>query len=129
MRHSSDKAQTEPLAALAAVLAITAGLTIYAGTLDRAVSPASDRRVADTTLQRVTATIESTGVAEPSRLTATDNAIPDGWHGNITLRADGNRWAHGPKPPSGSDSATRRVSVRVSPMEIRPGQLRVVVWP
>jgi hypothetical protein len=128
MRHWSDRAQTEPLAALAAVLAVTAGLTIYAGTLDRAVSPASDRRIAETTLQRVTTTIESTGVTEPSRLTAADDAIPDGWHGNVTLRTDDRRWANGPRPPSDSDSATRRLSVRVSPMEIRPGRLRVVVW-
>lgn len=128
MQHWSGRAQTEPLAALVAVLAVTAGVTIYAGTLDRAVSPASDRQVAETTLQRLAVTIESAGVVEPGRLTATGDAVPDDWHANVTLRADGSQWARGPAPPNDSDGAIRRTSVRVSPMEIRPGRLRVAVW-
>jgi hypothetical protein len=128
MPHSRARGQVEPLAALAAVLAVTAALTLYAGTLANAVSTTSDRAIAETTLQRVTATLESAGVIDPSRLRVGHTTVPDGWDANLTLRANGTEWTRGPTPPSNADRATSHVSVRLSPMTIQRGELRVVVW-
>lgn len=128
MQRSSGRAQVEPLAALAAVLAVTAGLTLYAGTLDDAVPPERERNVADPTLQRVLDTIEAAGAVDPAQLDIARARVPDGWRANLTLRADGNQWTSGPPSPARADSVTARVSVSIAPMQIRPGQLRVAVW-
>lgn len=128
MRRSSGRGQAEPLAALVAVLAVTAGLVIYAGTLEERVPGQRDRQVAETTLDRVERAIQSAGVVDPERLDAAMTRIPAGWQGNVTLRANGSQWSRGPTPPTDADRATERVSVGVAPMALRPGQLRVVVW-
>ena len=128
MRRSSGRGQVEPLAALAAVLAVSAGLVIYADTLEDAVTPAPERETPEVVLDGVERALEETGVADPARLESAMAALPSGWHGNLTLRAGGREWSRGPTPPSGADRATARVSVRVAPTKVRPGQLRVVVW-
>lgn len=128
MRRSSGRGQVEPLAALAAVLAVTAGLVIYAGALEDRIPGGPDRRIAETTLERVERALQTTGVADPDRLDAAMTRFPDGWHGNLTLRANGTRWSRGPAPPTDAQRATGRVSVGVAPTRLCPGQLRVVVW-
>ncbi|MFC7134142.1 MULTISPECIES: DUF7285 family protein [Salinibaculum] len=128
MRRSSGRGQVEPLAALAAVLAVSAGLVIYADTLEEAVTPAPERETPEVILDGVERTLEEAGVVDPARLESAMAALPSGWHGNLTLRAGGKQWSRGPTPPSDADRATARVSVRIAPAKVRPGQLRVVVW-
>jgi len=128
MRHWSGKGQVEPLAALAAVLAVSAGLVVYAGTLDGATPEQPDDETPAAIVDGVQRSLQSAGVASPARLDAATTAVPSGWAANVTLVADGTRWRHGPTPPASADRVTRRVSVRVTPRRIQPGQLRVVVW-
>lgn len=127
MRHFLDRGQVEPLAALVAVLAVSAGFVVYTDTLEDTIPPEQSREIGETTLQRVLDRVESTGVVDPA-LADGLTAVPTGWRGNLTLRADGSRWSRGPTPPEGAHRATQRVSVRLAPAEIRPGQLRVAVW-
>lgn len=128
MRRSSGRGQVEPLAALAAVLAVSAGLVIYADTLEDAATPAPERATPEVVLDGVERALSETGVVDPARLEAAMTALPAGWQGNLTLRAGGREWSRGPTPPSAADGATARVGVRVAPTKVRPGQLRVVVW-
>ncbi len=128
MRRSSDKAQVEPLAALAAVLAVSAAFVLYAGTLDDAVPGQPDDETPTQILESVHRSLQTTGVSAPSRLDAAIATIPEGWQANVTLSGGGERWQRGPSPPESADRVTRRVSVQLAPQRIEPGQLRVVVW-
>lgn len=128
MRRSSGRGQVEPLAALAAVLAVSAGIVVYAGLLDDAVPGNAEAETPSAILDRVHRTAQQTGVVAPDRLDAALAAVPDGWHANVTVTSGGRRWSRGPAPPEGADRARRRVSVRPAPGEVSPGQLRVVVW-
>jgi hypothetical protein len=130
MRRSSDRGQTEPFAAVAAVLAVSVGMTVYAGVLDDSVPAPPDRRIATETLDAVERAAETAGIVDPA---AVEGSVgPDGWRVNLTLRAGGHRWCIGPEPPTGdSDSltrSTRPVSVRLEPGRVRPGNLEAVVW-
>lgn len=128
MRRSSGKAQVEPLAALAAVLAVSAGIVVYAGALNGAVPARRDDETPTEIAERVHRALQSTGVSSPDRLDTAIEAVPAGWHANVTLTTGDQRWQRGPVPPSSADRVTRRVSVRVTPQRITPGQLRLVVW-
>lgn len=128
MRRSSDRGQVEPLAVLAAVFAVSAGLALYAGTLDDAIPSQPESETPELVLDAVHRSLESTGVTDPGRLDRATEAVPDGWHANVTLAAGGEQYQRGPTPPEAADRATRRVSVRVAPHRVSPGQLRVVVW-
>jgi len=128
MRRLSDRGQVEPFAALAAVLAVSAGLVLYAGALNDSLPAEQNRETIETALERVHDSLQSTGVVEPERLDGGAVTVADGWHANVTLRAGGQQWARGQSPPEDANRARRRVSVRTDPMEIRPGQLRVVIW-
>ncbi|MEF8871852.1 MAG: hypothetical protein V5A41_09505 [Haloarculaceae archaeon] len=128
MRRSSDRGQVEPLAALAAVLAVSAGLVVYAETLDDTVPGQPDDETPTAILDSVHRSLQTTGVSTPSRLDTAMATVPEGWQVNVTLTADSERWQRGPSPPESADRVTRRVSVRLAPQRIEPGQLRVVVW-
>ncbi|MEF8784364.1 MAG: hypothetical protein V5A45_00410 [Haloarculaceae archaeon] len=128
MRRSSDRGQVEPLAALAAVLAVSAGLVVYAETLDDTVPGQPDDETPTAILDSVHRSLQTTGVSTPSRLDTAMAPVPEGWQANVTLTAGGERWQRGPSPPESADRVTRRVSVRLAPQRIEPGQLRVVVW-
>lgn len=128
MRRSSGKAQVEPLAALAAVLAVSAGIVVYAGALDDAVPTRRDDETPTEIIERVHRSLQSAGVSSPDRLDTATGAVPARWHANVTLTTGDQRWQRGPIPPSSADRVTRRVSVRVAPQRITPGQLRLVVW-
>jgi hypothetical protein len=128
MRRSSDRGQVEPLAALAAVLAVSAGLVVYAETLDDTVPGQPDDETPTAILDSVHRSLQSTGVSTPGRLDAAMATVPEEWQANVTLTAGGERWQRGPSPPESADRVTRRVSVRLAPQRIEPGQLRVVVW-
>ena len=128
MRRSSVRGQVEPLAALAAVLAVSAGFVVYADTLDDAVPGQPDDETPTAILDSVHRSLQTTGVSAPGRLDMAMATVPGEWKANVTLAAGSERWRRGPSPPESADRVTRRVSVRLAPQRIEPGQLRVVVW-
>lgn len=127
----TDRALVEPTAALAATFAVCAAVTIYAGVLDDAVPP-TDRELGEPTLTRVHDAVTERGVVDAGRLERANEAAPRGYRLNVTLRADGERWRLGPRPPTDArgdlDRADRLVSVRRGPGDVVSGRLSVVVW-
>jgi len=128
MSRSSAKAATEPLAALVAVVAVSAGLALYAGVLDDTLAGVGGKRdvaapAADAVEQRVT----TGGVVDPGRVSDSLAAIPSGYEGNVTLRAE-RQWSVGPTPPAHADTDNRTVSVALGPATVRRGRLTVAVW-
>jgi hypothetical protein len=128
MRRWSGRGQFEPVVALVAVFAVSAGLVTYADTLEGVVPDDRDRRTATTTLDRVHDHLRVAGVVVPDRLDGALSAAPDGWQATVSLRTREGYWQRGPEPPSGGQVAQRRVSVRVTATDHDPGTLRVVVW-
>jgi hypothetical protein len=126
-RSSARRGSVEPVAALVAVFAVCAGVSIYAGVLDDA-RPAAGRDVAEPTLRRVHDAVGDSTVADPDAVETAAREGPDGYRTNVTLRVAGRRWAAGPTPPTDSDGATRPVSVRLAPGRVRAGTLGVEVW-
>lgn len=142
-RSSAREAQTEPLAALAAVAVVGIALALYAGAFEDAVPDAADRNVAQDAADRVERAVSDGGVVRPVRMLRGRNAAgpwtgrngpntsalaPDGYRLNVTLVVDGETTAVGPAAPAVADAASRRVSVRVGPGKVRPGRLEVRVW-
>ena len=136
-RSSARRAQVSPTAALVALLAVGAGLSLYAGVLDASVrsGETSDTPVpivADRTLDR----LAPAGVATPARLRRFDSrsnrsrVAPDGYRVNVTLAAGGERWRAGPPIPTTARTAraVRTPAVRLAPGRVVPGRLRVVIW-
>lgn len=129
MWYSSDRGQTEPLAALLAVAFVGIGLSLYAGVLEDALGEPPERDHAEPTLDRVERTVAPAGVARPKRLGDALANGPDGYRLNVTLTTADRRWPTGPAPPNATvDRATRQVSVAVGPGDVAPGELAVVVW-
>jgi hypothetical protein len=128
MRRSSGREQFEPVVALVAVLAVSAGLVTYADTLSDVLPGDRDRQTARTALDGVHDRLRVAGVAVPDRLDRALAAVPAGWHAEVTLRTRTERWQRGPDPPADNLSARRRVSVRLSGADHEPGTLRVVLW-
>lgn len=122
-----DRAQVEPLAALAAVFAVGVALSAYAGVLDAAL-PTPDRDLADPTVERAERAVADAGVVAPAALPAGLRAGPSGYRVNLTLDAAGRSWHAGPTPPPTADRADLAVSVRIAPGRVRPGTLRAEVW-
>lgn len=127
-RWSGHSGQTEPLAALAAVLVLGLALGLYADAL-AAVEPQQSRSpTAGASLQRVHDAVTVDGVAVPDRLPHASGVAPAGHELNATLSAEGTTWTAGPVPPSGAASAARETPVRVDRWTAAAGRLRVVVW-
>ena len=126
-RWSTRRAQTEPIAALVAVLAVGVGLTAYAGVLGTALDPL-DRNVAEPTLGRVHHEVTADGVVRPALLDEGVSAGPDGYRVNATVTVDERRWTAGPIVPLNADRADRPAGVALEPGVVRPGRLRVAVW-
>ena len=126
-RSSTRRGQTEPLAVLAALFVVGAGLTLYAGVVDTTLGQ-REAPDADPTLDRVRSAVTENGVVDPSALDAALAAAPDGHRVRLTLTADGREWAAGPETPPDARSASRTVSVRVAPGTVRTGRLRAEVW-
>ncbi|MDS0281148.1 DUF7285 family protein [Haloarcula onubensis] len=128
MSRSSARAATEPLAALVAVVAVSAGLALYAGALDEGLAAATgERDVAGPTADAVERRLTTGGVVDPARVSDSLSAIPSGYEGNVTLRAE-RQWSAGPTPPASADTDERTVSVALGPATVRRGRLRVAVW-
>ncbi len=128
MSHLSDRATAEPLAALVAVFAVTAGIALYAGVIDEALAGSqAERNRAAPTADLIERNHSTVGLFDPSGLAQSLSAVPDGYSGNVTVRAD-RTWAAGPAPPANTDSVRRSVSIRASPGIVQRGTLRVSVW-
>jgi hypothetical protein len=123
-----SRGQVEPLAAIAAVLAVGAGLTLYAGAVDDVLGADSDRATADIVLDRGVDELSEAGVVEPAAIDRTRDIAPAGWHVNVTVRAQGVDRSVGPTPPPHAERASERVGVRAGPGAVNPGRVRVVVW-
>jgi hypothetical protein len=124
----SSRAQTEPIAALVAVLAIAIGLGLYAGV-------AADQRVeedgtdAEATMQRVSAGLLEDGVfADPGdRSLQPERFARPGERVRIELRWNGRLWTIGRRAPPGADAAWRPVTVQTADRRV-PGRMVVLVW-
>lgn len=123
-----ERAQTEPLAALAALFAVGIGLSLFVGAAD-VVPSATDRSVADPALDRVDDRLLRDGVVDPVALQHPGSIAPDGYEARIAVLVGGRERAVGPEPPVDADRASRPVTVRVAPGDLRPGRLVVEVWP
>lgn len=126
-RAAVGRGQVEPLAALAALFAVSVGLSTYALVVADAGGP-SDRDVAGPALAAVDDAVTVHGSVRPDRLGRALEAGPTGKRLNATVRADGDEWTVGPPVADHGDRASQRVSVRLEPGHVRPGRLRVVVW-
>ncbi|MEF8813060.1 MAG: hypothetical protein V5A55_04500 [Halovenus sp.] len=126
--RSSSRGQVEPLAAIAAVLAVGAGLALYAGAVDDVFEADSDRETADIALDRGIDALSETGIVVPETINRTRDIGPAGWHLNVTVRAQGVNRSVGPTPPPRAERASERVGVRAGPGVVNPGRVRVVVW-
>lgn len=121
------RGQTEPIAAIVAVLAIAIGLALYAG-VAADQQPESDEPDAEATLERVNEELLDDGV-----LTFRENVSP------VRFERPGERvrfeivrggWihrAHGPRAPPDADAASRPITVQ-SGTERYPAVLTVYVW-
>lgn len=126
-RSGTDRAQTEPLAALVALLAVCSALTLYA-TVAADAPQEADAAVAAPAMERLAATAVTDGTVSPDAVPDPATIVRGGRRARITLAHDGRVRAYGPEPPSGADRATRPVSVAVRPGVRRPGRLTVEVW-
>lgn len=124
----AERGQVEPLAALAAVLAVGIALLLYADALSVASPSPTDPGVANATLDPVQDELSEGPVANPERIAEAAQAGPDGHRITVVLSTDEYTWSVGPVPPERAEDAKRPTSVRVAPGRIEPGQLRVVVW-
>lgn len=130
MSFSSDRGQTEPLAALIAVFALGVGLSIYVGVLDTTVPMLTDD--ADMTPTAADALVNeasSFGTVQPPLGDAVEAARPKGYGMNATLTTRDGAWSGGSTSPSEIHCGTRTVSVQTAPGVVRPGTLEVCLWP
>lgn len=128
-REARRRAQASPVAALAALFAVCAGVSLYATVLGGSVPLVQGGGVADPTLDRVHDAASDGGVTAPDRLAAATTRGPEGYRLNVSLAVANERWTAGPAAPrSATDRASRLVSVRLAPGRVEPGRLSVVVW-
>lgn len=125
----SARGQTEPIAALVAVFALGAGLTLYAGVVD-AVLPAlaPEAGIAPTATDTFVREASSFGAVDPPIADAVEAARPRSYAMNATVRADGGSWTAGPAVPERADCERRSVAVRSAPGVVRPGRTEVCLW-
>lgn len=122
-----DRAQTEPIAALVAVLAIAIGLALYAG-VAADQSPSREEPDAEATMQHVAAEILEDGVFGGSDDVDPEQFERPGESVRFELvRRNGRVRTMGPRPPDDADSATRPVTVEDG-VGRYPTRLTVYVW-
>ena len=132
--RSRDRAAVEPIAALVALVAVGAALGLYTGALDEA-APDGDRKLAETTLDRVERDSTVGGVVRPDRIDAPVDAPYAGVAVELRTRTETWRVRAGDDPPAlraesvepTASTAERTVTVRAAPGENLRGVLRVVV--
>jgi len=129
MRRSSGReAQTEPLAAVVAVVVVALALALYVGAFESNLPGPVDRSHAETAADRIERALTVGGVARSDRLAAVLDRGPDGYRVNATLTVGDRTERVGPPAPETADTASRRVSVRTGPGRVAPGRVEVHVW-
>lgn len=154
LRSSSSRAQTEPIAALVAVIVMAIALGIYSGFLTDVLTDRTDGTDVDVAIDRIWEDISHNGVFSPHRSTGLDDiepeSLPEGQNvyvevtiinedgdetvvDSVHLDTDGTRATPQEGPPeegSGIDTrvADRPVSVEVDPGDVRGGTLHVEGW-
>ncbi|GAA0293112.1 DUF7285 family protein [Halarchaeum salinum] len=128
MSRSSGRAQVEPTAALAAVLALTVALGIYASAY--AIVPTGHESPTTPTTTALAALDDDIGPGpvDPMTLGSAVRALPVTGSLNATLRTPTRVWSVGPPRPRRADVASAPLPVRVEPGRVRPGRLTVAVW-
>lgn len=121
------RGQTEPIAALIAVVAVCLALSFYVGVLEASLPGRSDRAVDEAAVERVERTVAPAGVVRPTLVSTGPSAGPSGYETNVTVAVGDRRWTAGPPIPSSADAATSSVPVRLAPGTVRPGRLEVRV--
>lgn len=127
-RWSASRGQVEPLAALVAVMAVCAGITMYAGVAVEFTHQGEDRSVADPTLDRVSADFLTDGSIDPSEISDKSYLAPRDHKLAITVETPQRKWDCGKSAPSTAESASKPVSVQVDRGIIETGTLTVEVW-
>ncbi|PSP76089.1 hypothetical protein BRC81_13900 [Halobacteriales archaeon QS_1_68_20] len=127
-RGAPSRGQVEPVVALAAVLAVGIAVSLYATALSDVAPGTGADGSAETTLDRVHRNVSDGNVVDPAAIRGAPGVPPPGYDANVTLTAAGETWQAGSTPPASAESASRRVSVRLGPGNVRPGRLRVVIW-
>lgn len=131
--RDESRAAVEPIAALVAVLAVSAALGLYVVALDDA-TPKQKRPTAEATLDRIEPAVTTGGVVDPRRVEEIDEFR---FATTVTLEADGETWrvqsgTEAPTVETGRRSdevavAERPVTVTVGPGRNSRGTLRAVV--
>lgn len=131
------RGQTEPFAALVAVVVVALALSVWAGAFEGSLPEPVDRDLAEPTADRVERALTVGGIARPNRLTRdgstgtasrfVNRSAPEGYRLNVTVVGDGGRQSVGPAAPSTAETATRRISVG-RPGSVSPARLEVRVW-
>ncbi|MHC3437320.1 DUF7285 family protein [Natrialbaceae archaeon A-gly3] len=142
------RGQTEPLAAIAAVMAVVIGLTMYAGYVTERYPGTSDRAVEGVTLERIWNDVGSDGLFDERRddLSGVTHGLPDGYNvyveittdelqdpetvAKLYVDADGTTRTETPDPPDDARTASRPIGLQLAddPGNVNTGTLRVVVW-
>lgn len=129
MQFWSDRGQTEPLAALVAVFALGAGLSLYVGMLDSTLPLlATESEITPTAADRFLSEVSSSGAVRPPITGATEAARPNGYIMNATVRTEAGSWHGGAPIPESANCVRRGAAVRVAPGTVRPGSLEVCTW-
>lgn len=130
MSRSSGRAQVEPTAALAAVLALTVALGLYAAVHASVPLGGSEAHPATAAREHVAAALgDETAVPASLPAAAADaaNATPTSSL-NATLRTASGVWTVGPPRPPRADVSTQVLPVDTGNGVVRPGRLTVAVW-
>lgn len=121
------RGQAEPIAAIVAVLAIGAGLALYAGVAAEQ-RPERVGNDAEATMERLTAETMDDGVLDIKAALDPDRYTRPGEAVNVTIQVgDGPRTAR-PAPPTDAEVERRPVTVRTGDGEQHPGVLILEVW-
>ncbi|WEL17710.1 MULTISPECIES: hypothetical protein [unclassified Halorhabdus] len=145
--ESPTRGQTEPLAALAAVALVCTAITLYTGLYGELFDGVGqDRSLGEVTTERVweaigenaiydsdddlPTLIEASTVPQGATVKVTVTHVGDGGRietaGTATFDAQGD--VIRTDPPTAAERYNRSVPVRISPGDVQPGTLTVVVW-
>ncbi|QSG04901.1 putative pilin/flagellin [Halapricum desulfuricans] len=145
-----DRGQTEPIAALFAVVLVAIAITTYGGVLVELLPGQSDRAPTVATEERVWDELGGDGVYDAGTLSDPSSAIdhsvlPRGFSvsvdvtyrtddgrksdGRVVYTPDGNTDEYGSgEIPERADVITRPIPVRIAPGVVESGRLSVAVW-
>ncbi|MFW5917987.1 MAG: DUF7285 family protein [Haloferacaceae archaeon] len=143
----SARGQTEPLAALAAIALVCTAITLYTGVYGEVVDAVGEERaLGEVTAERVWDAIGEDGIfdsADDLETRIGASTFPQGATVEVTVtyvREDGQIETAGSgtfddrgdrirtEPPASADRIERSVPIRVTPGDVQPGRLTVVVW-